>query len=211
MKITKLGHCCLLIETKGKRIVTDPGNYSTAQDTVTGIDFVVISHEHTDHLHIESVKAILKNNPMVKIVSNKAVAGILKKEGIECEIVGHGESCDLDGVSCAGWGTKHASIYKTMMDVENTGYIIDDRLYYPGDGFTILERPIDILALPVTGPWMKLSEAVDYALKIKPKMCFPVHDGNLRKFGVSHKLPTDVLSANGIQFIAMGEGSVHEF
>jgi len=28
MKITKLGHCCLLIETKGKRVLTDPGSYT---------------------------------------------------------------------------------------------------------------------------------------------------------------------------------------
>ena len=49
MNITKLGHCCLVLEIDGVRILTDPGNYTTAQDTMTGIDIVLITHEHGDH------------------------------------------------------------------------------------------------------------------------------------------------------------------
>ncbi len=30
MKIKKIGHCCLIIETKGVRIMTDPGTFTTA-------------------------------------------------------------------------------------------------------------------------------------------------------------------------------------
>src|SRR4051812_27786091 len=56
MKIKKLGHCCLVIETKGIRIMTDPGNYSTLQADEKNIDIILITHEHTDHLHIESLK-----------------------------------------------------------------------------------------------------------------------------------------------------------
>lgn len=33
MKITKLGHCCLLIEIRGTRFLTDPGSYTTSQNT----------------------------------------------------------------------------------------------------------------------------------------------------------------------------------
>jgi L-ascorbate metabolism protein UlaG (beta-lactamase superfamily) len=28
MKIKKIGHCCLVIETNGKRIMTDPGSFT---------------------------------------------------------------------------------------------------------------------------------------------------------------------------------------
>ena len=38
MNITKLGHCCLLIEEKGLRILTDPGAYSTGQNEIKNID-----------------------------------------------------------------------------------------------------------------------------------------------------------------------------
>jgi L-ascorbate metabolism protein UlaG (beta-lactamase superfamily) len=37
IKVTKLGHCCLLIETGGLRILTDPGSYSTSQSEVKDI------------------------------------------------------------------------------------------------------------------------------------------------------------------------------
>lgn len=211
MKITKLGHCCLLVETQGKKILTDPGNYSTAQDSITGIDCVLISHEHTDHLHIESLKTVLKNNPNAKIITNSAVAQILEKDNIPCLIIGNGQSGAIDAVKIAGFGTKHAPIYKTVEDVENTGYFIDEKLFYPGDAFTHIEKHVDVLALPVTGPWMKLSDALDYAIAMKPRTCFPVHDGNLRKAGVSHRLPKVTLSQSGIDFVEMVEGDTREF
>jgi L-ascorbate metabolism protein UlaG (beta-lactamase superfamily) len=211
MKITKLGHCCLLIEEKGETLLTDPGNYSTAQDSVTGIDCILISHEHADHFHIDSLKTVLKNNPKARVITNKAVAALLDKENISYEIVGNSQSTKIGGVSIDGWGVKHAPIYKSVEDVENTGYIIGDRLFYPGDAFTLLDRDIEILALPVAGPWMKISEALDYAFKVKPKKCFPVHDGNLRKYGVSHRLPKNELTKAGIEFVALEEGQMIDF
>lgn len=210
MTITKLGHCCLLVETKGIRILTDPGNYSDAQNNQKDIDFILISHEHTDHLHVDSLRIVLKNNPTAKIITNAAVGKILEKETIPCEIIGHAKATKMNEVLLVGWGTKHEPIYKTVENVENTGFIIDDRFFYPGDAFTLLEREngkeIEILALPVAGPWMKISEAVDYALKVRPKKCFPVHDGNLKTFGVSHRLPKNELTKAGIEFLALENG-----
>lgn len=211
MKITKIGHCCLVIEEKGITFLTDPGDYSSGQNDVKGIDCVIISHEHTDHLHIESLKVVLKNNPSVRIVTNKSVGAILDREAIQHEIVSEGQNVDINGISLEGWGSKHAPIYKALEDVENTGYIVNGRFFYPGDAFTLLERDIEILALPVAGPWMKISEAMDYVLKVRPKKCFPVHDGNLRKYGISHRLPKNELTKSGIEFIALEEGQSVDF
>ena len=73
MKITKIGHCCLLIEVEGSRILTDPGSF-TVEDLVTdNIDVILITHEHADHLHIDSVKKIVEVNPKVQIFSNSSV------------------------------------------------------------------------------------------------------------------------------------------
>ncbi len=211
MQITKLGHCCLLIKEKGLTLLTDPGNYTTAQDAVTGIDCIIISHEHTDHLHVDSLKRVLANNPKAQIVTNKAVGAILNKEKIAYTEVGHGQSATTSQITISGWGTKHAPIYKTFEQVENTGYIIGDRLFYPGDAFTLLDRDIEILALPVAGPWTKISDALDYALAVKPKKCIPVHDGNLKSIGVPHRLPKLELTKAGIDFIAMTEGQTVDF
>jgi L-ascorbate metabolism protein UlaG (beta-lactamase superfamily) len=206
MTIKKIGHCCLYITINNIRILTDPGTYSTTQNDVVGIDFILISHEHTDHCHLDSLKAIMKNNPSAVIITNNAVSALLKKENITHKVVGDRQNFDMNGVSLSGWGTKHAAIYKTAENVENTGYIIDKKLFYPGDAFTFLDEPVDIIALPVAGGWMKLSEAIDYALAMKPKKCFPIHDGNLRRYGTSHRLPKNELTKAGIEFIPLEEG-----
>jgi L-ascorbate metabolism protein UlaG (beta-lactamase superfamily) len=181
MQITKLGHCCLVLDIEGVKILTDPGMFSTTQDSLTGLHILLITHEHGDHYHVDSVKAIVKNNPGIDVVTNKAVAALIQKEGIECNLhtVGDGESITLHDVPIEGFGTKHAVIYGDMGNVENTGYMVADKFYFPGDNFHSPEKPVDVLALPTAGPWMKMSEAVDFAKLIKPRVAFGVHDAIL--------------------------------
>lgn len=214
MKISKLGHCCLFIEEKGKRILTDPGSYTEAQNDVTGIDVVLITHEHTDHFHIDSVKKILENNPEVTMVTNTSVDNLLKKEGINTAIIlDDGNEKEIFGVHFSAHGQKHALIHKDWPVVENTGYFIGERLYYPGDDFYNPKIAIEILALPVAGSWMKISEAIDYAIEVKPKIAFPVHDGLLNSFGeeVIKRVPTQILEKHGINFTNLEIGKEYEF
>jgi hypothetical protein len=37
MKIKKLGHCCLVIEENGVKVMTDPGSFSSGMDAEEGI------------------------------------------------------------------------------------------------------------------------------------------------------------------------------
>ncbi len=211
MKVTKLGHCCLLIEVRGIRFLTDPGSYTTAQNTVTGLHYVVISHEHTDHLHIESLKTVLKNNSEAKVICNSSVGAKLDVESIPYSVIADGDSIELSGVTIAGYGLKHKLIYKDYEQVENTGYMFDAKLYYPGDAFHNPKVPVDVLALPVTGPWCTIAEAMDYALLIKPRVAFPVHDANLvRQNGITVRLPGIFLPKAGIQFIPLELGKETE-
>lgn len=211
MKITKLGHCCLLIESRGVRFLTDPGAYTTAQNAVKGIHYVVISHEHTDHLHVESLKTVLANNPEARVICNVSVGKILEKESIPYTKVSDGESVDCGGVPIAGHGTRHEIIYKTYEMVENTGYMFDGKLFYPGDAFHNPGIPVDILAFPVTGPWCTIAQAVDYALEVKPRVAFPVHDGNLvRQTGITVRLPGIELPKVGVKFVVLELGKETE-
>lgn len=211
MKITKLGHCCLLIEIRGVRFLTDPGNYTTAQNTVTGIHYVVISHEHTDHLHVESLKIVLQNNPKAKVICNSSVGRKLEAESIKFTLVADGDSLDLNGVNVSGRGLKHAPIYKDYEQVENTGYLFDEKLFYPGDAFHNPGVPVDILAFPVTGPWCTIGDAINYAIDVKPRVAFPVHDGNLmRQNGITVRLPNIELPKAGIKFVALELGKSTE-
>lgn len=211
MKITKLGHCCLLIEEQGLKILTDPGAWSVRQNEVKGVDVVLITHEHPDHYHLESVRTLISNNSEVKIITNKGVGKLLDAEKISYELLEHGGAKDLNGVQVEGHGEKHAIIYKEFGQVINTGYFIANRFFYPGDAFYSPEKPVEILALPVAGPWMKISDAIDYAKALKPKVAFPVHDGQLRFGGPFHLVPQAVLSEAGIDFRPATERTILEF
>ena len=206
MKITKLGHCCLLMEIRGIRFLTDPGNYTTNQNTVIGLHYIVISHEHTDHLHIDSLKIVMTNNPDAQVICNSSVGRILEKQAIIHTTIGDGDSMDCSGVSLSGHGHAHKLIYKEYEQVENTGYFFGEKLYYPGDSFHNPSLPIDILALPVTAPWCTIAEAVDFALDIHPRIAFPVHDGNLVRHGLSNRLPGIYLPKAGIEFVPLELG-----
>ncbi|KKQ39112.1 MAG: Beta-lactamase domain protein [Candidatus Magasanikbacteria bacterium GW2011_GWA2_37_8] len=203
MKITKFGHCCLLIEENGVRILTDPGMYSSGQDNVKNIDIVLITHDHQDHLHIDSLKKVLENNPQVKIITNKSVGELLNQKNISYEAVEDGQSFSFKNVLIEAFGKEHAIIYSTLPSMANTGYFINNKLFYPGDAFTNPGKPVDILALPVAGPWTKLSDAINYAKEINPKQCFPIHDGILKSPGASHTIPPPILESVGIKFIVL--------
>ncbi len=210
MKISKLGHCCLLIETKGKRILTDPGSYTVeAHSKLNNIDYILFTHEHQDHYHLESLKIILKNNPRAVVYANDSVSDILVKEGIPHTKVKNGDNVMLGQIPVVGIGEKHAEIHRSIPLSSNIGYFIDERLWYPGDAFTNPNRSVEIVALPVAGPWMKIAEALDYAILLEPKKTFPVHDGTASPF--SQVLAGRILPPNGIEFVIMNAGDSKEF
>lgn len=210
MKITKYGHACLLIEEGGVRILTDPGNYSTGQNVARNIDIILITHEHLDHVDPASLKAVLTNNPAAKVITNKSVQRLLAKEGTETEVVEESEEFTLKEVSIRGQGRDHAIFHSSIPCIRNTGYFINN-FFYPGDAFTRPKYPVEILALPVAGLWMKLPEALDYALDIKPKICFPVHDAVLKVPGFTHIVPSKVLEPASIPFKILEIGKEYEF
>jgi L-ascorbate metabolism protein UlaG (beta-lactamase superfamily) len=211
MRITKFGHCCLLIEENGLRILTDPGGWNTVPPDLSGIDMILITHEHGDHLHVETIKKILKMNPGVAVVGNKGVEALLQKEGIACVPLGDGNSETFKGVLISGHGTEHALIHPVAPKVENTGFFIAKRFFYPGDSFCLPPSDAEILALPVAGPWMKLTEATDYVKALKPKASFPVHDGMLASQDWLHQVVAFICKQEGVAFEPLANGGTREW
>ena len=211
MNITKFGHCCILVEENNVKILIDPSTYSDQQNTEKDIDYVLITHEHADHLSIESLKSILNNNPKAKIITNKGVGELLKKETISFKVVEDGQTFDASGVLIEGFGKDHATMHKLIPLIRNVGYFIENKLFYPGDALIYPNKPVEILALPVTAPWMRLSEAIDYAIKINPKTCFAMHEGILKKPGPEYALPQRILPQKGIEFTTLEIGKRYKY
>lgn len=213
MKITKYGQCCLLIEVNDKRILTDPGRFSVSQNEVKDIDLILITHEHADHLHSESLQTILENNPEAKVITNSGVAKVLTELGLSYEILegtAHGERC---GIALEAYDGKHAEIFEEYGQVQNTGYFIENKLFYPGDAYTEPGKDVEILALPVAGPWCKSADAIAYALRVKPAKAFPVHDWLLNDDGIAltYGLFESQLKNNDIEFVRLQNDETKEF
>ncbi|OGE84937.1 MAG: hypothetical protein A3J48_00410 [Candidatus Doudnabacteria bacterium RIFCSPHIGHO2_02_FULL_46_11] len=104
----------MLIKEGGLTILTDPGAapYVEAKLPTSNIDAVLITHEHPDHFHIESVKNILRNNPAAKIYTNSSVGKLLQAEGLSFELLEDGQSTAIKSIIIEGHGKDHSPIYE---------------------------------------------------------------------------------------------------
>ncbi|MDO8559983.1 MAG: MBL fold metallo-hydrolase [bacterium] len=205
MIITKFGHCCLVIEINGVRILTDPGNFEFAgmgadPAMLPPVDAVVITHEHQDHFHLPALSAVLAKNRGIPVFTTEAVTNQMAAADLAAEILRDGQTVTVKGVPIIGVGKLHAEIYGNWNRVENTGILVAGELFYPGDAFTLPPSGVGILALPIAGPWMKIKEAADYAIAVKPRLAFPIHDGMLKTALPQHRLLSAVLPPAGIRF-----------
>jgi L-ascorbate metabolism protein UlaG (beta-lactamase superfamily) len=203
MTITKYGHCCLLLEIAGKRILTDPGTFSTGFETLTNLDIILITHEHADHCHTDSVTQLIEHNPEVIIVTNSSVAKLLTEQGIDTHIIEGTESATVLDVLIEAYDGKHEEIFESYGIVQNTGYLIDNTFFYPGDAFTVPNKSVHVLALPVAGPWCKVADAIRYGIATKTKTALPVHDAVLSEEGkkVTYGHFTRELAKHDITFV----------
>ena len=193
--------------------MTDPGSYTIAeQGKKKNIDFILITHEHPDHFHVESLKVIMDANPNVLVITNSAVGKLMNEAGLKHEILEGKSSKDFSGIFLEAHDCKHEEIFEEIGQVQNTGYFIGTRLFYPGDSFFNPGKPVEILALPVGGPWVRVRDFMRYVLEVKPKICFPVHDGMLQNsFGTAHRVPNMVLPKFDIIFKDFEGNNTEEF
>ncbi len=214
MKVTKYAQSCLLIEEEGVKILTDIGSYSEGVPEVEGLSAVLITHEHQDHFDVDKLQEVLGRSPDAVVITHAGVGAKLAELGIAWTGIEPGEELEVQGVSIESFGTEHAVIYGTS-PCRNTGFLIAGKLYMPGDALhDVLNKKIDILALPTGGPWHKMSECIDYAKKVNPRVAFPIHDAMYTNDYKQTSIPRWVggqLEAVGISFVNVQEGEMHQF
>jgi L-ascorbate metabolism protein UlaG (beta-lactamase superfamily) len=181
MQITKFGHSCVLLDDGQTKILFDPGSYSPLRDDLH-VDAIVITHVHQDHLDIGELHKVLKNGSP-RIITNTSVQTELSKHEIVAEIVEDGGSVTVNTFTISGHGKDHALIHADVPVFQNTGYLINNEIFHPGDSLFLPSVPVKVLLLPVAAPWSKVSETIDFVRAVKPRICFPIHDGFLTKEG----------------------------
>lgn len=93
-------------------------------------------------------------------LTNSAVGSILDNLGVKYKILEDKTSDEIADILIEAFDGKHAEIFEEYGQVQNTGYFIADKLFYPGDAYTEPGKAVDILALPVAGPWCRSVDAI---------------------------------------------------
>ncbi|MCU1410764.1 MAG: fold metallo-hydrolase [Rhodoglobus sp.] len=182
MKLTKYEHSCLVISKGDATLVIDPGSFTTPLTDISGVVAIVITHEHADHWTAEQLNRLLDRNPSARILGPAGVAAAATD--FQIETVKGGDSVDIEPFTLQFFGEKHAVIHSSIPIVDNVGVLVDGSLYYAGDSYTVPEGiEVETLAVPIGAPWLKIGEAMDYVLEVKPRRSFPVHEAVLSQIG----------------------------
>ena len=176
MRITKFGHACVRFEYDGTVVVVDPGGF-TQPEAVDGADVVLITHEHPDHLHPDN---LARTDAAIHTI--ESVAAKLRQESPELAervtVVAPGETFDV-GVPVRAVGEMHAVIHPEIPRITNSGYLLtlgDTLVFHPGDALTGPGEDVDLLCVPVSAPWLKAAEAIDFAREVGAPRNLAIHD-----------------------------------
>lgn len=179
MQITRFGHAAVLVEAAGSRILIDPGVFSSDEVfALEGLDAIVVTHQHPDHIDVTRGPGLVERNPNAALIADPESAGLLEfgdwtpnADGLETSI---------GAVMLCGVGSQHAMILPALPRVANVGVVLtapgEPTLFHPGDTYEYAPAGVDVLALPLSAPWAKISETVDFIQRVSPSSLFPVHD-----------------------------------
>ncbi|HEY2519754.1 MAG TPA: MBL fold metallo-hydrolase [Streptosporangiaceae bacterium] len=184
MRLTKLEHACVRLEKNGTSVIVDPGNW-TGPGALDGAAAVLVTHEHFDHLNVDAVRAALDANPDLTLWGNDSVVEQFDDFGDRVHRVRAGDAVDVAGFSVHVYGREHALVHRDIPVIPNTGFLFDGTVFHPGDSYTVPEADVDMLLLPVSGPWLKVGEMIDYARAVAPRRGLAIHDGLLNEIGVA--------------------------
>jgi L-ascorbate metabolism protein UlaG (beta-lactamase superfamily) len=177
MQVTHFGHACVLVEQGTARILIDPGEWSDGFGGLRDLDGILITHKHPDHLDVQAVAGLARDNPEALLAADPESADVLRDLDLPLTVARPGDIFHIGDVTVKGMGGQHAIVHPEIPVLRNTGYLIGDgNFYHPGDSFFVPEQSVDVLGLPTGGPWLKVSEVVDFLRLVAPRVALPIHE-----------------------------------
>ncbi len=178
--VTWVGHATLLVQTDHVTFLTDPIWSDTASplrrigprrfvppglalDDLPPIDFVLISHNHYDHLDLATLEALAERHPEARFFVPLGNGDLLRSRGIESvEELDWGESRSYAGVEVYCLPSQHWSrrgLFDGRKALWSSWAVTGPtrRFYFAGDtgyfdGFARIARelgPFDLAAVPI--------------------------------------------------------------
>jgi L-ascorbate metabolism protein UlaG (beta-lactamase superfamily) len=184
MRVTKHVHACVRIDEGERALLVDPGIW-VEPEAYEGVDEILVTHEHVDHVDADALVARAKANSSLLVRAPAAIAEQLAFVGVPVEIVAAGDTLTVAGFAVTVVGGRHAEIYEGLPGCANVGYVVDGRVYHPGDSLHVPDERIELLLVPASAPWLKLSEALDFVRAVAAPRTIPVHDALLSDRGAA--------------------------
>lgn len=181
VEITHFGHSCVLLDIGSARLLIDPGTWSAGFEHLTGLDAVLITHQHVDHLDRERLPTLLRGNPDARLIVDSGSADELS--GLAHEVAAPGETLQVAGARVEVLGGDHAVIYPDVPVIPNNAYLIDGTHLHPGDSFAPPSTQVEVLFVPTSAPWLRIAEVIDYLRAVIPRTAVPIHQAILSSPG----------------------------
>ena len=215
--VTWIGHSTLLVQMDHVTFLTDPiwsdkpspvsfagprrfVPPGLALEDLPKIDFVVVSHNHYDHLDLPTLVALAERDPETRFLVPLANAELLRGDGIEnVEELDWGETREHAGVtlhclpaqhwSQRGVDDRRRALWSAwaVTGPERRFYFAGDTGYF--DGFTRISEaigPFDLAAVPIgayrpvammQASHLNPEEAVQAALDLRARQALAMHFG----------------------------------
>jgi L-ascorbate metabolism protein UlaG (beta-lactamase superfamily) len=203
VRITYVGHATVLVDMDGTRLLTDPvlrprlahlrRSHPVDMSALRGVDAVLISHAHMDHLDMRSLSLFDRD---MLIVTPPGTGRLLRRRNVV--EIGEGDSTQIGTLEVRPTHAEHdGRRFPVGPAVPAVGYSMcgSRRVYFAGDtgpfdGMSEIGRAgVDVALLPISG-WGKRLPAADHlgpvsaaqALPLlKPEVAVPIHWGTLSR------------------------------
>jgi L-ascorbate metabolism protein UlaG (beta-lactamase superfamily) len=172
MKVIRYFQSCLLIEEKGVRILIDPSGQEKERLVDFGkLDAVLYTHEHSDHFDAGLAQIFIKQ-VQAAVYANASTA---KQIGAPITEVRDGQQFTINGLKIKVIELPHCLMVDGREGPQNSGYVINEQFFHPGDGKELGGLSVDTLAVPISGPDISLKDAYDFTIQVGAKQVIPIH------------------------------------
>jgi L-ascorbate metabolism protein UlaG (beta-lactamase superfamily) len=208
-RLTWLGHATVLLEVGGARLLTDPllrdrvGHLrrhaaSPPPGVAEGIDAVLVSHMHLDHLDVASLKRLRRD---ITVLAPNGAGALLRRLGFSRTTeLQPGEQAAVAGAAVLAVPAAHdGRRHPLAPPAEAIGFVIvgEHRVYFAGDtdlfeGMHEMAGTLDAALLPVWG-WgpslgpghMDPIAAARATAVLRPRVAVPIHWGTFFPAGLA--------------------------
>ncbi len=181
MKITKLEHSGLMLEKGSDCILIDPVEFKEKLPVFKNVVATIITHKHDDHCQPAIISKLQAEYPNMPVFTTPDATPMLPGS-----IVVANETREVNGFKLQFFGESHAQIVEGQIPCKNLGVIVDDIFANPGDSFDVPPVPPKVLCVPISAPWAKATDAINYIKVVKPEIVIPVHDAVLSDMGKTY-------------------------